>query len=163
MLKKVGDPLRVLDICFPSWDSLHMAGIYHHRFQVRRFKDVIQRLPIRSGALHSGHFTAAVFEPVSKCKKLSGCCTKLSYFLLVALSEAGDDKFFVHINTTTFVVNSIHNDTSMENLRHGFLSVIILLYVLLPQAAGQMVVQMRKPKISLENGLQAQSQIDLCR
>jgi len=51
----------------------------------------------------------------------------------------------------------------MENLRHGFLSVIILLYVLLPQAAGQMVVQMRKPKISLENGLQAQSQIDLCR
>ena len=43
------------------------------------------------------------------------------------------------------------------NLRHGTLSVVILLYVLLPQAAGQMVVQMRVPEISLENGLQAQN------
>lgn len=49
------------------------------------------------------------------------------------------------------------------NLRHGTLSIIILLYVLLPQAAGQMVVQMRVPKISLDNGLQAQNKHDLCR
>ena len=48
-------------------------------------------------------------------------------------------------------------------LRHGTLSLIILLYVLLPQAAGQMVVQMRVPKISLIDGLQAQIKIDLCR
>ena len=40
------------------------------------------------------------------------------------------------------------------NLRHGTLSVVILLYVLLPQAAGQMVVQMRVPEISLANELQ---------
>ena len=38
-----------------------------------------------------------------------------------------------------------------------------LLYVLLPQAAGQMVVQMRVPKISLANGLQAQISADFCR
>ncbi len=49
------------------------------------------------------------------------------------------------------------------NLRHGTLSVIILLYVLLPQAAGQMVVQMRVPEISLGSGLQAQNKHDLCR
>ena len=47
-------------------------------------------------------------------------------------SKAGNDEFFVHINTTTIVVNSIHKGTSRVNLRHGTLSVIILLYVLLP-------------------------------
>ena len=36
------------------------------------------------------------------------------HFLLVAFSEAGYDKFFVHVNTTTFVVNFIHNDTSKD-------------------------------------------------
>lgn len=49
------------------------------------------------------------------------------------------------------------------NLQHGILSVIILLYVLLPQAAGQMVVQMRIPGISLVSGLQTQNKHDLCR
>ncbi|WP_207636058.1 hypothetical protein, partial [[Clostridium] symbiosum] len=67
------------------------------------------------------------------------------------------------VNTTTFVVNFIHMVTSKINLRHGTLSIIILLYVLLPQAAGQMVVQMRVPKISLANGLQAQISADFCR
>ena len=47
-------------------------------------------------------------------------------------SKAGNDEFFVHINTTTIVVNSVHKGTSRVNLRHGTLSVIILLYVLLP-------------------------------
>lgn len=49
------------------------------------------------------------------------------------------------------------------NLRHGTLSVIILLYILLPQAAGQMVVQMRVPEISLGSRRQAQNKHDLCR
>ena len=31
------------------------------------------------------------------------------------------------------------------------------------ESTGQMVVQMRVPKISLENGLQAQNECDLCR
>lgn len=35
---------------------------------------------------------------------------------------------FVHINTTTIVINFIYYDTTVENLRHGFLSVIILLF-----------------------------------
>ena len=48
-------------------------------------------------------------------------------------------------------------------LRHGTLSIIILLYVLLPQAAGQMVVQMRVPEINLAHGLQAQTANDLYR
>lgn len=43
------------------------------------------------------------------------------------------------------------------DLRHGTLSIVILLYVLLPKAAEQMVVQMRVPEISLENGLQVQN------
>ena len=49
------------------------------------------------------------------------------------------------------------------DLRHGILSVIILLYVLMPQVAGQMVVQMRVPEISLVIELQAQNKHDLCR
>ena len=43
--------------------------------------------------------------------------------------KKGNDKFFVHINTTTIVVKFIHKDISLINLRHGTLSVIILLYV----------------------------------
>ena len=38
------------------------------------------------------------------------------------------------------------------SLRHGTLSLIILLYVLLPRMAGQIVVQMRVPEISLLTG-----------
>ncbi len=49
------------------------------------------------------------------------------------------------------------------NLRHDTLSIVILLYVLLPQAAGQMVVQMRVSEISFGYGLQAQKENDLCR
>ena len=54
------------------------------------------------------------------------------------------------------------------NLRHGTLSIIILLYVLLSQtkilwATGQVVVQMRVPEISLGNRLPAQNKHDLCR
>lgn len=113
--------------------------------------------------LSRGHFTAAVFEPVGQHKKLSGCCAKLTNFLPIAFPKAGNDEFFVYINTTTFVVNSIHNDTSMENLRHGTLSVIILLYILLPYKAGQVVVQMRVPEFSLIIGLQVQIENDLCR
>ena len=132
MLKKIRNPFSIPDICLASWDSFHMAGIDHHSVQAGRFKDVIQRLPIRCRALHCGHFTAAVFEPVSHFEKFSGCCAKLPYLLLIAFSKAGNDEFFVHINTTTIVVNSIHKGTSRVNLRHGTLSVIILLYVLLP-------------------------------
>ena len=97
-------------------------------------------------------------------KKFSGCCTKVTYILFFAASKAGDDKLFVHINTTTFVVNYIHTGTSRGNLRHGTLSFIILLYVLLPKRwTGQVVVQMRVPEISLVNGLHAQNKHDLCR
>lgn len=60
----------------------------------------------------------------------------------------------MHVNTTTIVVNFLHNGTSIrENLRHGSLSVDILLCVLLPCKAGQVVVQMREPQISLLCGL----------
>ena len=109
MLEKIGNPFRIFYICLPSWDSLHVVCIYHHSFQVRIFKDVIQRFPIRGSAFHGSHLTAAFFEPVCQFKKFSGCCTKLTHFLLVAFSE-----IFVHINTTTFVVNFIHNGTSMD-------------------------------------------------
>ena len=108
-----------------------MARIYNHGIQAGRFKDVIKRLPIRSCAFHGDHFTAAAAQPVGKLKKLPGCCAKLPYFLLFAAFKAGHDEFFVNINTTTFVVNFFHSDTSWKNLRHGFLSLIILLYVLL--------------------------------
>ena len=90
-------PFRSSIICA----LVYMACIDHHGVQVRRFKDIKQRLPIRGCTLHGDHFTAAFFEPVSQCKKFSGCCTKVTYFLLSAASETGNDKLFVHINTTT--------------------------------------------------------------
>lgn len=40
MHKEIGDPFRIFYICFSSWDSFHMAGIYHHGFQVRGFRDM---------------------------------------------------------------------------------------------------------------------------
>lgn len=49
------------------------------------------------------------------------------------------------------------------NLRLGTLSIVILLHVLLPWPAGQIVVQMRVPKISFLYRLQAQKENDLCR
>ena len=48
-------------------------------------------------------------------------------------------------------------------LRHGTLSFVSLLYVLSPEMAGQMVVQMRVPEINLAHGLQAQAANDLYR
>ena len=108
MLKKVCDPFRILHICLTSGHCFHMASIHHYGVQIRRFKNVKQRLPIRGCDLHCDHFTTAFLEPVSQCKKLSGCCTKLTYFLFFAAPKAGNDKLFVHINTTTFVVNFIH-------------------------------------------------------
>lgn len=51
-------------------------------------------------------------EPVGHPKKLPSCCTELPYLLPVALSEAGNNEFLVHINTTASVVNFFHNDTS---------------------------------------------------
>ena len=114
VLKKVSNPFRILNIGFPARNCFHMAGIDYHGIQVRRFKDVVQRLPIRGSALHGGHLTATSFEPVSQFKEFSGCCTKLTYFLLVAFFEAGYYEFFVYINTTTIVVNFIHNGTSVD-------------------------------------------------
>ena len=112
MLEKVCDPFRILYIRLAAGDSLHMAGIDHHGLQAGRFKDIEQGLPIRRGALHGSHFTAAIPEPVSQFKKLPSRCTKVTYFLFPATSETGNDKLFVHINTTTFVVNLIHTCTS---------------------------------------------------
>ena len=66
----------------------------------------------------------------------------------------------MHIDTTTNVVNLIHSNTSKINLRHDTLPFIILLYVLLPKAAGQMVVQIRVSAISLSDGLQAKIKND---
>ena len=86
-----------------------MAGIYNHSIKSRRFKDVIQGFPIGCSALHGDHFTAATQKPVSQSKKLPGCCTKLTYFLLAATFKAGYNEFFVHIDTTTIVVNFFHN------------------------------------------------------
>ena len=71
--------------------------------------------------------------------------------------QTGNNQFFVYINTTTNVVNFIHINTSGSYLRHGTLSFVSLLYVLSPEMAGQMVVQMRVPEINLAHGLQAQA------
>ena len=121
MLKEVSDPFCILNICLSAGDSFHMAGIDHHCIQVRRFKDVVQKLPIGGCALHGDHLTVTCFEPVGQFKKFSGCCTKLTYFLPVAFSKAGYYEFFMHINTTTIVVNFIHNGTSEDEFtaRHS--------------------------------------------
>ena len=91
-----------------------MPCIDDHRFQFTGLKNVIQRLPVGCRALHGDHFTTAFFEPVSHFKKLSGCCTEVTYFLLVALFKAGHDELLVHVYTTTFVVNFFHNGTSVR-------------------------------------------------
>ena len=75
---------------------------------------------------------------------------------------------FKDINTATFVVNLIHTSIFKQNLWHDTLSIIILLYDILPRTeifrvVGQVVVQMRVPEISLGNGLLAQNKYDLCR
>ena len=44
-------------------------------------------------ALHCGHFAAAIPDPAGHFKKLSGSCTKLPYFLLVAFTKAGSMSF----------------------------------------------------------------------
>ena len=81
----------------------------------------------------------------------------------MTLVQTGNNQFFVYINTTTNVVNFIHINTSGSYLRHGTLSFVSLLYVLSPEMAGQMVVQMRVPEINLAHGLQAQAANDLYR
>ena len=89
-----------------------MAGIDYHGFQFTGLKDVVQGFPIGCRALHGNHLTTALFEPVSHFEKLPGCCTEVPYFLFAAFFEAGHDELLVHINTTTFVVNFLHFDTS---------------------------------------------------
>ena len=60
------------------------ASYYFVGSLIGRFKDVVQRLPIRGCAFHCYHLTAIFIKPVSQCKKFSGCCTKLTYLMLVA-------------------------------------------------------------------------------
>ena len=123
-----------------------MVGIVHHDTENERFKDVIQRLSIRGCTFHGYHLTTVFLEPVSHCKKISGCSTKIMNLMLVAFPQACNNELLVYINTTTNVVNLIHTDTFWMCLRHGTMYVIILLYVLLLQAVGQIVVQMRVQK-----------------
>ena len=89
--------------------------------------------------------------------------TEFPEFFLAFMVQTGNNQFFVYINTTTNVVNFIHINTSGSYLRHGTLSFVSLLYVLSPEMAGQMVVQMRVPEINLAHGLQAQAANDLYR
>lgn len=100
---------------------------------------------------------------VDQLKEFSSCCTKLTHFLLIAFSEAGYYKFFVHINTTTIVVNFIHNGTSVDEFTAWY--PVCYYFTVHPSAASgwTMVVQMRVPEISLVSGLQAHNKHDLCR
>lgn len=50
--------------------------------------------------------TAGSFEPVYP-EKHPDCCTKLTYFLFFALSEADNNELFVNINTTTSDVGDV--------------------------------------------------------
>lgn len=60
------------------------------------------------------------------------------------MDKAGDHELSIHIDTTTSIVNFLHNGNSFrENLRHVF-SFDILLYVLLPCNAEQVVVQIQE-------------------
>lgn len=52
-------------------------------------------------------------EIISQLPDLSQSANSRSS-LVVTFSETGDDKFFVHIDTTTFVVNFLHTNTSVN-------------------------------------------------
>ena len=123
-----------------------MLRINNHGLQSAGFKDVVQRLPIGCCALHGDHLAAAFLQPVSHFKKLSGCRTKVTDLLPVALFKAGYDQLLVQVNTTAFVVNLIHNGTS-QNKFTARLPVFyyFTLRPYMPYTAEQMVVQMRKP------------------
>ena len=140
-----------------------MCRIHYNRMKTIGFHDVIQWFPVRTGAFHRNDLTFIFLQPFCQFHQFPGGRTEFPEFFLAFMVQTGNNQFFVYINTTTNVVNFIHINTSGSYLRHGTLSFVSLLYVLSPEMAGQMVVQMRVPEINLAHGLQAQAANDLYR
>ena len=122
MLKQISNPFSVISVGFPSGNCLHVSGIDNHRFEFARFKDVIKRLPVRSGTFHGDHLAIILNEPVSQTKKFFGGCSEFSKFLLSAAAKAGNHDFLMYINTTTTLIDSIHEITSWYKLQRGSLT-----------------------------------------
>lgn len=51
-----------------------------------------------------------------------GSCSEFSKFLLSAATKAGDNDFLMYINTTTTLIDSIHEITSWYILQRGSLT-----------------------------------------
>ena len=78
---------------------------------MRGLEKIVDGFPVGTRAFHGGHLALFIPKPLGECADFFACRAKCSYFLLLATSEAGDDRAFVHINPTTAFVRDIHEDS----------------------------------------------------
>ncbi len=82
MLENANNSFRIFHICFPTQNRL----IDHHSIQARRFKDVVQKLPIGGSALP---WRPTCFEPAS-----SRCytCSVVFRYCHIGYNRSGERK-----------------------------------------------------------------------
>ena len=119
MTKKIGNPFRVFDIRLSTGNIAHMLSIDNNRVQVERFKDIVQRFPVRTGAFHSDGLTMIFQEPIRQREKFTSGSTEFLDLGALLLTKTGDDQFLVNINTTTNRIKIFHKQNSFSNKAVG--------------------------------------------
>ena len=131
MLSQICNPLRIRHIRFTSGNRFHVLRVYHHGGDVTRFKDIVQRLPVRTRTFHCYHLAVIGFQPVCQLQKFPCSGSRLPYILLSAIFQAGYKDLLVNINTTTNVVNFLHDAPREKDYGTVLCLNLILLYVVL--------------------------------
>ncbi len=122
VLEKIGNPFGIIGIGLSARYSFHMSGIDNHGFKISRFKNVVQWLPVGCRTFHGDHLAIVLNQPIRQTKEFFGGRSEFSKFLFSAAPKTGNNDFLVYINTTTTLIDSIHEITSWYKLQRDSLT-----------------------------------------
>jgi len=110
--KKLGNPLTILDVGFPTWDIFDISGIGQNHFQAL-FQDAEDRFPVDSGTFQDNMGASLTFKSILTGQKVSGHGGKrfndlFGFLMRFTNHEAGGNGFLVDINPTTPFKNGFH-------------------------------------------------------
>lgn len=109
MLKDVGNPFRILGICFLATNGLNVFGVGQNDVAIR-FKDIVDRMPVFTGGFHTDIQAAMSLEPGHKPPEVSGESREAMLFVgsdtfVICGRDARNNKGFVDINSTADRIN----------------------------------------------------------
>ena len=105
MLNQLADPRRVLNIGFPTWDVLEVAGVEKPQLEIV-FEHVVDGLPVDACSLHTHQRHLEGSQPVPKQQEPSSGGGELPDLLVKALALVGDphprsNRGLVHVEPGT--------------------------------------------------------------